>query len=91
MPDFNAASVCLPSNFIFSGRRPSRGAVTNSELIKTSTPFTHYAQSPIFPWAAIVPVEMVFFCINHFHALCTQLHWYSEKNATMTTATTDGI
>ncbi|KAK2100657.1 hypothetical protein P7K49_022005 [Saguinus oedipus] len=41
--------------------------------------------------AVVAPIEMVFICINHFHVLCTQLHWCSEKNAAMTTATTDDL
>lgn len=85
-PDSKAASVCLSCQFHLLKMETSKGL--GEKLIKTSTPFTRSAWKPTFPWAV---VEMVFIWINQFHALCSQLCWYSEWNATMTTATTDGI
>lgn len=86
VPDFSAAAIGpVPRMEISKG--PGEKLLTP----ENQCPVYLYARSPIFPLAVEVPRETVFVCINHFHALCTQLRWYSEKNAAMTTATTDGI
>lgn len=92
MPNFNAAAVCLPFQFPLLRRDIPKGPAEKLLAPKNQHPIYSVCLEPDLPLGCSsthrddLHLHPLFSC-----AVCTQLHWYSEKNAAMTTVTTDGI